>query len=100
MRRCWLFAPNVVVCIARHHPTAFLPGFSPAYQKLQMTINTVLWSILGVTLATVASRVLYGLRRQVAEASELGQYLLEEHAPSKAAGCAPGGGHAAVARRT
>jgi serine/threonine-protein kinase len=67
-----------VVCIWRHHPTAFLPGFSPAYQKLQMTLNTVLWSILGATLATVASRVLYGLRQQVAEASELGQYLLEE----------------------
>jgi len=73
-----VFVPTVVVCIARHHPTAFLPGFSPAYQKLQMTLNTVLWSILGTTLATIASRVLYGLRRQVAEASELGQYLLEE----------------------
>ena len=73
-----VFAPTVVVCLARHHPTAFLPGFSPAYQKLQMTLNTVLWSILGTTLATIASRVLYGLRRQVAEASELGQYLLEE----------------------
>jgi serine/threonine-protein kinase len=73
-----VFAPTVAVCIARHHPTAFLPGFSAGYQKLHMTLNTVLWSVLGVTLATVVSRVLYGLRRQVAEASELGQYLLEE----------------------
>jgi len=73
-----VFVPTVVVCIARNHPTAFLPGFSSTYQKLQMTLNTVLWSILGTTLATIASRVLYGLRRQVAEASELGQYLLEE----------------------
>jgi len=73
-----VFAPTVVMCVARHHPTAFLPGFSPGYQKLHMTLNTVLWSVLGVTLATVVSRVLYGLRRQVAEASELGQYLLEE----------------------
>ena len=61
-----VFLPTIVVCTARHHPTAFLPGFSPAYQKLQMTLNTVLWSILGVTLATVASRTLYGLRQQVA----------------------------------
>lgn len=72
------FLPTIVVCVARHHPVTFLPGFSPAYQKIHMTVNTVLWSILGTTLATIISRVLYGLRRQVAEVSQLGQYLLEE----------------------
>src|SRR3954469_20992414 len=72
------FLPTVVVCVARHHPTALLPGFSASYQKQYMTLNTVLWSVLGVTLATITSRVTYGLRRQVAEANELGQYVLEE----------------------
>jgi hypothetical protein len=72
------FLPTVIVCIARHHPTELLPGFSPSYQKQYMTLNTVLWSILGITLATISSRVTYGLRRQVAEANELGQYVLEE----------------------
>jgi serine/threonine-protein kinase len=43
-----------------------------------MTLNTVLWSVLGTMLATIVSRVIYGLRRQVAEANELGQYVLEE----------------------
>ena len=72
------FLPTVVVCILRHHPTTLLPGFSEAYQKQYMTLNTVLWSILGTTLATITSRVTYGLRKQVAEANELGQYVLEE----------------------
>jgi hypothetical protein len=72
------FLPTVVVCIARHHPTALLPGFTAGYQKQYMTLNTVLWSVLGTTLATIISRVTYGLRRQVAEANELGQYVLEE----------------------
>src|ERR687898_1688778 len=72
------FLPTVVVCIARHEPTALLPGFTAGYQKQYMNLNTVLWSILGTTLATITSRVTYGLRRQVAEANELGQYVLEE----------------------
>ena len=72
------FLPTVVVCIARHHPTALLPRFSAGYQKQYMTLNTILWSVLGTTLATITSRVTYGLRRQVAEANELGQYVLEE----------------------
>ena len=71
------FLPTVVVCIVRHNPTALLPGFTTDYQKQYMTLNTVLWSILGTTLATIISRVTYGLRKQVAEANELGQYVLE-----------------------
>jgi serine/threonine-protein kinase len=72
------FLPTVVVCIARHEPTEVLAGFTPDYQKQYMTLNTILWSVLGTTLATITSRVTYGLRRQVAEANELGQYILEE----------------------
>src|SRR5918992_6346954 len=72
------FLPTVAVCVARHDPTALLPGFSESYQKQYMTLNTILWSILGTTLATITSRVTYGLRKQVAEANELGQYILEE----------------------
>jgi serine/threonine protein kinase len=74
------FAPTIVVCLALHHPTGALGGidFAPSFIKMHMTLNTVLWSGLGVTLATVTSRVTYGLRRQVAEATDIGQYTLEE----------------------
>ncbi|HWN17871.1 MAG TPA: serine/threonine-protein kinase [Gemmatimonadales bacterium] len=72
------FLPTVIVCIVRHDPTALLPGFSADYQKQYMSLNTILWSVLGTTLATITSRVTYGLRKQVAEANELGQYVLEE----------------------
>ena len=73
-----MYAPTVAICIARHHPTDLLPGLTPGYQRLHLILNTVLWGALGTTLATVTSRVIYGLRRQVAEISELGQYVLEE----------------------
>ena len=43
-----------------------------------MTLNTVLWGILGTTLATVTSRVTYGLRQQVAEASRSASKSSEE----------------------
>jgi serine/threonine protein kinase len=68
----------VIVCIAGHPAAVLLPGFSASYQKQYMMFNTVLWSLLGTTLATITSRVTYGLRRQVAEANELGPYILEE----------------------
>jgi eukaryotic-like serine/threonine-protein kinase len=72
------FVPTMVVCITRHHPTNLLPGFSTSFQKIHVVLNTVLWGVLGTTLATVTSRVTYGLRQQVAEVTELGQYILEE----------------------
>ena len=54
-----------------------MPGFTHEFMKLHMSLNTLLWYALGTTLSTVVSHVTYGLRRQVAEASEIGQYTLE-----------------------
>jgi serine/threonine-protein kinase len=41
-------------------------------------VNAFLWLVIGVTLSTVTSRTIYGLRQQVKAASEIGQYTLEE----------------------
>ena len=51
---------------------------SPAIPGLFQTIWTGLWCLGAVVVATVASHVIFGLRRQVREASQLGQYTLLE----------------------
>ena len=72
------FAPTFLVGLILHQPTTLLPEASPAFQKVFLTLNTFLWVVLGTTLATIASRVTYGLRQQVREATDIGQYTLEE----------------------
>ncbi len=71
------FTPAIVVCLVLHDGQGTLPGFSLGFQKLHMSLNTVLWSALGVTIATLTSQVTFGLRQQIAEATDIGQYTLE-----------------------
>jgi serine/threonine-protein kinase len=71
------FLPVLVCTIlfARPVPDA---GISQSFMDFFVSVNTVAWGVLGVALATVTSQVTYGLRKQVAEASDIGQYILEE----------------------
>jgi serine/threonine-protein kinase len=74
----WLAsAPLLAVSFIFHQPAA-MPGFAPGFLKLLISVNALLWLIIAVTLSTVTSRTIYGLRQQVREASEIGQYTLEE----------------------
>ncbi len=50
------------------------PTIPPAFQM----IWTTLWALGAVVVSTVASHVIFGLRRQVREAWQLGQYTLLE----------------------
>jgi eukaryotic-like serine/threonine-protein kinase len=69
--------PLLVVPWVFHQPAA-APGFAPGFLRLLSFMNALLWSILSVSLSTVMSRTIYGLRQQVKAASEIGQYTLEE----------------------
>ncbi|MEO8180534.1 MAG: serine/threonine-protein kinase [Deltaproteobacteria bacterium] len=74
----WLAsAPLLAVSVLFHQPAA-LPGFSPLLLKAVTSVNALLWSSIAVTLSTVTSHTIYGLRQQVKEAAEIGQYILEE----------------------
>ncbi len=41
-------------------------------------VNAILWSLTIIVVSTLTSRIIYGLRRNAAEARRLGQYLLGE----------------------
>ncbi|HVR21536.1 MAG TPA: serine/threonine-protein kinase, partial [Polyangiaceae bacterium] len=69
--------PLLIVSVVFHNPTS-IPGFGPGFGKLLVFMNALLWSLLTVSLSTVTSRTIYGLRQQVKQASEIGQYTLEE----------------------
>jgi eukaryotic-like serine/threonine-protein kinase len=70
-------APLIAVSFVFHQPTA-LPGFSLGFLKLLISVNAFLWLVIAVTLSTVTSLTIYGLRQQVKEASQIGPYTLEE----------------------
>ncbi len=53
-------------------------GEGPTTAELPFVIPAALWALCGIALSTVASAVIYGLRRRVSEARRLGQYTLEQ----------------------
>jgi len=74
----WVAAAPLLAVSAVFHQSAAMPEFSPGFLKLLVSLNALLWLIIAVTLSTVTSRTIYGLRQQVKEASEIGPYTLEE----------------------
>ncbi|HEU4525376.1 MAG TPA: serine/threonine-protein kinase [Gemmatimonadales bacterium] len=75
------------------HPAQAIP---PVFQ----TMWTALWCLGGVVISTVASQVIFGLRRQVREATQLGQYTLLEKIGSGGMGEVYRASHAMLRRPT
>lgn len=58
--------------------TSSAPDAVAAGGQAAVVVNLMIWSVVGVVLATVISRVIYGLRAEVKSARQLGQYTLLE----------------------
>lgn len=67
---------------------------------VRTTFETALFALIAVAAATLASRVIYGLRVRIAEAQEVGQYTLEYKIGEGAMGVVYRARHALLRRPT
>jgi serine/threonine-protein kinase len=69
-------------------------------ESLLPTLDALLWGGVSVTMATLVSRVIYGLRKEVQAAQKLGQYTLLQKLGAGAMGEVYLASHALLRRRT
>jgi serine/threonine-protein kinase len=95
-------AAGVLLCAGPAITTFANPGhFSAAWMGVRTSGPMFLtWAAISVALTAVASRVLYGLRRQVQDAESLGQYTLVERLGEGGMGVVYRAQHALLRRPT
>ena len=76
-RTAWISAVAFVPIVATAVYLVRLMPY-PAPIAAASAISTMTWCALATGVAVVASQILFGLRREVREAKQLGQYTLEE----------------------
>jgi tRNA A-37 threonylcarbamoyl transferase component Bud32 len=75
-------------------------GASAASPPLLFSVATLVWCLMSVTISGVASHTIFGLRRRVREATQLGQYLLIRKIGAGGMGVVFEARHALLRRRT
>jgi serine/threonine-protein kinase len=88
-------------------PVTFLAGWvvshdasATEYQRQSAYIDSICWGALGVSVATVASRIIFGLRREAGRVKQLGQYHLVEKIGEGGMGAVYRASHAMLRRPT